>query len=70
MTLNLDQEASIIKDLKTLVAMIVFAIFASLGLILLYKAQNAIEKLKKMYAKVKQAMFWSVTIRSFDIAYL
>ena len=70
MTLNLDQEASIFKDMKTIVAMIgLFIMFVTVVLILM-KFNGLKERLRKMIDKIKHAMLWTGTIRTLDIAYL
>jgi len=70
MTLNLDQEASIFKDMKTIVAMIgLFIVFVTVVLILI-KFNALKERLRKMIDKIRHAMLWTGTIRTLDIAYL
>lgn len=70
MTLNLDQEASILKDMKTIVAMIgLFIMSVTLALILI-RFNGLKQRLQKMISKIKKSMLWSGTIRSLDILYL
>lgn len=70
MTLNMDQESSIFKDLKTMAAMLVlFACFVFVMLIL-RNVHGLREKINKTVNRIKQSVFWNATIRSIDITYL
>lgn len=59
MTLNLDQEASIFKDIKTIVAMIAMLIMFVTVVLILIKFNGLKERLRKMIDKIKHAMLWN-----------
>ena len=70
MTLHLDQEASIFKDLKTLAAIIALSVTGFILLLILSKIKGLRDKVERNILKIKTSVFWSGTIRSFDISYL
>ena len=71
MTLHEDQEASIFKDLKTLVVILFVLIFVVLVMLVMMKVSRRMRiKTQKMLEKLKRILFWNSIIRSIDITYL
>jgi hypothetical protein len=70
MTLNEDQEKSIYKDIKTLVALLIVFVIAVVVMVILTKTEKYRQRVRRMLQKLKKMLFYNTIIRSIDIAYL
>jgi len=70
MSLHVDQEKSIYKDLSTLAAIVFFFIFVVLVMVILLKTEKYRLRVRRQLQKLKKAMLWNTVIRSIDISYL